>query len=82
MLDGVNGERDRRQHEENGRNRGRPGERRGGTPRAERGLAALSAEGRRNVPGLAALQQNNDDQKQTNNDVDDGDQDNHGFELA
>src|SRR5205807_7367447 len=70
-----------RQHEENGRNRSRFGESRGRAARAKRGLTALPAEGCRDVSGLAALQQNDDDQKQTNDDVDDGNKnDEHGIE--
>lgn len=81
LLDGVNGERYRRQHEENGRNSRGSGQRCGRATRAERGLAPLTAEGRRDVSGLSALQQNNDDQKQTNHHVDDGDKDHeHGIE--
>ncbi len=75
MFDGVNGERNRGQHEQNSRNRGRFRKRRGCAARAKRGLTPLSAEGCRNVPSLPALQQYNDNQKQANNHVNDGDKD-------
>lgn len=77
MSDGIDRQRHRCQHEENGRNRSRFGERRGRAARAERRLAALSTESRRDVPGLTALQEDNNNQKQTYDHVNDGDENDH-----
>jgi hypothetical protein len=80
LLDGVDGEGYRRQHEKNGRNGSCSGERCGCAAWAKRGLTTLSAEGRRDVPSLPALQQNDNNQKQANDHVDDGDKENHEIE--
>lgn len=78
MANGVDGERYRRQHEQHCRERGGFGERRGRAAGTKGGLAALSAEGCRNVSGLTALQKNDNDEEQANHYVDDGDKDDHG----
>ena len=78
MSDGVDGKSYRGQHEEHCREGGGFGERRGRTARAKRSLTTLTAEGCRNVPGLTALQQNDNNKEQANHYVDDGDKDDHG----
>lgn len=78
MFDGIDGERYGCQHEKHCRNRSGFGERSGCASRAERRLAPLPTESRRNVSGLAALQENNNNQKETDDDVDDRDENNHG----
>lgn len=76
----MNGKGDRSKHEEHCRNCGRAGEGGGCAARAECRLAALSTKGGGDVTGFAALQQNDDDQKQANDHMDDGDKDNkHGI---
>ena len=83
MFDGVDGKRDRGQHKKNGRDGGGFGERGGCAARTKGGLAALSAKRRRDVPGLTALQQDNNNQKQTYQYVDDIDKiDEHGFDRS
>ena len=77
MFRGVDGERHRGQHEENGRDSGRFGECRGCASRPEGGLTALSAECSRNVSSFAALQQHNNNQKKADENVDDGDEYDH-----
>jgi len=77
MFRGVDGERHRGQHEENGRDGGCLGERRGCAPRPEGRLTALSAECSRNISSLAALEQHNNNQKQADENVDDGDEYDH-----
>ena len=79
MLDSVYGERHGRQHKENCRERGGFGERSRRAAGAERRLAALAAEGRRNVPGLSALQQNDNNQEKTDYYVQNGNQNDHGI---
>jgi hypothetical protein len=82
MLDGVDGKRDGGQHKEDRRNGSGFGKRRGCAARTKRGLAALSAESRGDVSGLTALQQDNDNQKQTYHYMDDGDEDDHGVKTV
>src|SRR5215472_6002629 len=77
-LGGVNGKRDRRHHE----NDGRPGRRFrqccSGSARSKGSLAAHSAKRRCDIAALAALQEHHNDQKEGNNNVNDGDENNHG----
>src|SRR5579871_3386717 len=74
---GKHRQRDRGEHEDDGRPRGGFGQHGGGGAGAECGLAAHAAESRGNVAALAALQQHNDDEEGANNDVNRGDQCNH-----
>ncbi len=64
---GVNRERDGGDHKDHRRPCGRLLQQAGRTPRAERRLAAHAAESRGDVSRLAALQQHDDDDKETNN---------------
>jgi len=82
MLNGVHGESHRGQHEQYRRNRRRFGERCGRAAGSKRGLTALTAEGSGNVSCLTALQQHNHNQKQTDDDVNDGDKNDHGIEAS
>jgi len=77
MFRGVDGEGHRGQHEENGRDGGRFGERRSRTPRPEGSLTALSAECRRNISSFAALEQHNNNQKQADENVNNSDEYDH-----
>ncbi len=70
-------QRDRGEHEDDGRPRGGLGEHRRGRAASESGLAAHSAESGSNIAALAALQQHDDDEEGTDDDVNDGDQRNH-----
>ena len=80
MSDGINGERYRRQHKQYSRERRRFGKCCGRATRAKCGLTALSAKSRRNVSGLTALQQNDNNEKQANHYMDGSDQDDHEIE--
>lgn len=84
MSAGIDRQGDGRDHERNcgpgsGSRKGA-----GRSPRAERGLASLPAESRGNVAALAALQQHDHDDEETNQDVNSGDEVNHkfGFSLS
>ena len=66
LLDGVDRERDRGQHEYDGGDSGCLGKSSGCTTRTECRLTALSAKGCGNIASFAALQQHNHDQKQAN----------------
>ncbi len=72
LAAGKDGERDRCDHEQNGR----PGcgfaQDRSGATGAKGGLAACSAECGGDISALPALEQDDDDDKQTDDDVDDG----------
>ncbi len=73
-LGGIDRQRDRRDHERHRRPCGGLGKSAGRAARTERRLAALTAEGRRNVAALAALQQHDDDDEETDQDVNGYDQ--------
>jgi len=79
MLDRIDGERYRGQHEQHRGDGRRFGERRGRASRAKCSLTALSAEGCRYVSRLAALQEDDNDKKQANHYVDDCHQNDHGI---
>jgi hypothetical protein len=66
-------------HKGHGRPRRRPRKRAGRAPRTKSCLAALPAKRRGNIPALAALQQNDHDDKKTNQNVNSSDQINHKF---
>lgn len=74
MFTAVNGQRDRGNHEGNRRPGGCSGERTGRSPWSESGLAALPAKRGGDIAGIAALQQDNDDDEETNQDVNCNDQ--------
>jgi hypothetical protein len=67
-------QRDRGQHKDNRRPGGRFAENRGRSARTERRLTPHAAERSRDIGALTALQQHNNNQEQTNDDVNDGDQ--------
>src|SRR5271170_6245952 len=67
---GVHRQRNGGDHEGDRRPRGRPRKSAGRAARTERRLAALPAESRGNVPALAALQQHDDDNEETDQNVD------------
>jgi len=77
MARSENRERDRSHHKDDSRPRSCARQSRGRAARSEGGLAAHATESRRNVAALAALQQHNDDEKQTNRDVNDRNQYDH-----
>ena len=72
---GEHGQRDRRQHEDDGCPSGCFGEHSGSGASAEGCLAAHAAKGCGDVSALPALQQHDKDKEDTNNNVDDGDSD-------
>src|ERR1700678_3010443 len=77
VLDGIDGERDRRKHEQHGGDRRSLRQGRSRTARPKRRLATLPAESGRNIASLAALQQDNNDEEQAHNYMNDGDENNH-----
>jgi len=72
-----NGEADRGEHENDRRIGGELGEEIGCATRAEGRLRTLAAEGASQVGTLALLQQNHADQEEANDDVDDGEKNDH-----
>ena len=78
-LAGVHRQRDGSDHECHSRPRRGFGKGTGRSARAERGLASLSAERSGDIAALAALQQHNHDDEETDQNVNSGDQVNHKF---
>lgn len=74
---GINRQGDGRDHESHRRPGRGFGERAGRAAGTERCLATLAAESRGNIATLAALQENNDDDEETNEYVDGRNQVNH-----
>ncbi len=68
------GERERRDHEDDRRPGGEPGEHVGCGARAEGGLRTLAAEGAGEVGRAALLEENDSDEEQAHDDVDDDDE--------
>ena len=81
MSAGIHRQGDGSDHERHRGPRGGPGKGAGRSSRAERGLASLSAESRGNVAALAALQQYDHDDEETDQDVNSGGDVNHKFRF-
>jgi hypothetical protein len=75
----IHRQRDRRDHEQDGRPGGGLRKSAGRAARAKCGLAALSAEGRGEIAGAAALQQHDDDDEEASQNVYGSDEINHNF---
>ena len=64
-------------HKEDGSPGGKAGEHVGGAARTEGGLRSLATEGASEIGALALLQQDNRDEKERDDDVNDGQEDDH-----
>ena len=77
MLADEDKEGDGGDHKDDGAPGGEAGEPVGRTARSEGGLRSLTAEGASEIGTLTLLQQDNGDQKQGDDDVNDGQEDDH-----
>ncbi len=81
MLRRVNRQGDGCDHEQDGRPSSSFRKGAGGSAGAECGLATLASEGGRDITALAALQQHDHNDEETDQKVNSGDKINHGFSF-